>query len=436
MSRSPRPQLQRGIGTLAVTMLLLVLVTIAAFYLNRGVMFEQRAAANQARATLAQEVAEAGLEWATGMLNSPFDVGTDCNFLSTTNVSFRRRYVQTKVSDAVAPTSDVVPLAGAFPGCKITATGTTCNCPVAAGDAVLGSAVQGSFSVGFEAVAGDPEAVRVTAWGCSAQAATCTGAGSANAEASARLSVILKMRPLLRAVPSSPLTCGTTCDLGGSYNVANTDVATNGILVNAGTTITYSPSAYSAFQTLNGQPKDNALIGSDSSLAALSSTDPTCANSNMFKAYFGSTLAQYASSPSTKVLSCGSAADCKAQLLAAYNDGWRNFYFASDLHLSGNQTLGSAADPVTIVTPNAMDINGTWDVYGVIFSNSASWNDLGTGNAVIHGAQISCAGYQNNGNGTATYDPEALKNARRNSAVMVRVPGSWRDYRTAADTLP
>lgn len=434
MRHHPSPRRQRGIGTLSITVVLLAALTIAAFYVNRGILIEQRTGAAQTRSTLAQEVAEAGLEWATGMLNSPFDIGADCAFLTTTNQSFRRRYVQTKALDAVAPTSDVVPRTDIFPGCKITPTGLSCNCPTNPGAAALGTATQAGFTVAFEAVAGDAEAVRVTSWGCSPQAGTCTGATVGNAEASARLSVILKMRPMLRAMPSAPLTCGTFCDLGGSYNVVNTDVATNGILVNAGTTINDGPGV--SYQTLSGQPAANALIGSDASLSALSSTDATCANSNMFRAYFGSTLAQYAASASTKTISCGSAADCKSQVLAAYNDGWRNFYFASDLHLSGNQTLGSANDPITIVTPNAVDINGTWDVYGVIFSNSATWNDLGTGSAVIHGAQISCAGYRNNGNGTVTYDPDALKNARRNSAVMVRVAGSWRDWRVNADVLP
>ncbi|MFO1329696.1 MAG: hypothetical protein U1F56_20215 [Rubrivivax sp.] len=430
----PAPRRQRGVGTLAATLLLMLVIAVVAFYVNRGVLFEQRTSANQARATLAQEVAEAGVEWATGMLNAPYDIGADCGFLATTNVSFRRRYVQTKVTDAVSPTTDVVPATTIFPGCKITAAGTTCNCPTAAGAAALGAAVQPGFTVAFEAVAGDPESVRVTSWGCAAQSDTCSGANSANAEASARISVILKMRPLLRAVPSAPLTCGTFCDLGGSYNVVNSDVATNGILVNAGTTITDGPGV--SYTTLQGQPSANALIGNDASLNALSSTDATCTNSNMFRAYFGSTMEQYAASPNTKTISCGSAADCKSQLQTAYDDGWRNFYFASDLHLSGNITYGSAADPITIVTPNAIDINGTSDIYGLIFSNDASWNDLGTGTAVIHGAQISCAGYRNNGNGTVTYDPDALRNARRNSSLMVRVSGSWRDYRLNSDVLP
>lgn len=424
---------QRGGAALTVTMLLTLLSAIAVLYVNRGVLFEQRTASNQMQATLAQEAAEAGLEWATGMLNAPYDIGADCNFLTTTNVSFRKRYVLTQYS-ATPPTSDVVPATTIFPGCKLTSAGLSCSCPTAAGVAALGTAVAPSFTVAFEAVATDPESVKVTAYGCNAQADACSSTNFAASDGNARLTVILKMRPVLRAVPSSPLTCGTSCDLGGSYNIVNADIATNGILVNAGTTIT-SGNGVSA-TTLQGQPVSNAMVGNDQSLLSLASNDSTCSNSNMFNAYFGSSIEQYRDLPSTKRLSCGSAANCRSVLQGAYNDGWRSFYMDTDLHLSGNDTYGSQSDPITLVTPNAVDLNGGNVFYGLIFSNSAQSDDLGTGNARIYGAQISCRGYQNNGNGTLTYDPDALKNARRLTATMVRVPGSWRDFRSNGDTLP
>jgi hypothetical protein len=161
-----------------------------------------------------------------------------------------------------------------------------------------------------------------------------------------------------------------------------------------------------------------------------------CDKSAIFKAYFGMTIERFRDSPTTKVISCGSASDCKTQIDAAYAQGWRSFYFATDLHLSGNNTYGSQADPVIFVTPNAIDFNGNNQLYGLLFSNSADWNDLGTGSAHIHGAQVTCASYRGTGNGTIEYDPDALKNARRMSAPMVRVPGSWRDFRTTTDTLP
>jgi hypothetical protein len=418
----------RGVASLAVTMLLLFVTALALLYVGRGQLFDQKSSINVTQSTQALETAEAGIEWVTGMLNSPYDIGTDCAFLTTANVSFRKKYVMTQWNDATSPNSNIVPAANVYPGCRIGAGGAlSCSCPAANGGvASLGTTATPSFTVRLEAIAGDSEAVRVTSWGCSAAGTACSADTAANADANARVSVILKLKPVLRAAPASPLTCGTSCQLGGSANVENGNVATNGVLVNAGTTITAGPGV--SLSTLPGQPANNALIGNDASLSALSSSDADCSNSNMFNAYFGSKIEDYRRAPSTKIISCSSAADCKTQLTNAYNDGWRAFYFDSDLHLSGNQALGSTADPVTLVTANAIDINGNWDIYGLIFSNSAAWNDLGTGTATIHGAQISCAAYKNNGNGTLTYDADALKNARNFTALMVRVPGSWKDF--------
>ena len=429
----------RGLGVLTIALMLLLAAAIGVLYLNRGLLFEHKTASNLTQSTLAMETAEAGIEWATGMLNSPYDFGANCSFLTTTNLSFRKRYVLTKFNDATSPTTDVVAATNVFPGCKITAAGRSCNCPAApaAGStavASLGAAESPSFTVAFQDVAGTPEAVLLTVYACSAQGASCSSTNFAAAEGNARVSVIVKLRPTLRAVPSSPLTCGTSCTVGGSYNIINTDVNTNGILINAGTSISIANGT--SMSTLQGQPTGNAQIGSDSSLAALSSTDPTCSNSQMFNAYFGSTIAQYQNSPSTKSISCASASDCSSQLSTAYNDGWRAFYFATALQLSGNNAFGSQVDPITIVTPNAINVNGNTSLWGLVFSNSANWNDLGTGSATIHGAQISCAGYSNNGNGTLQYDPTALNNARRLTGSLVRVAGSWRDFRVNSDTLP
>ena len=260
-----------------------------------------------------------------------------------------------------------------------------------------------------------------TAGSCSANDAT----SSAGADAKAVVEVILKLKPVIRAVPAAALTAGGTVDLSGSYNLVNNDVPTNGILVDAGSTITQGNGV--SITSIPGVPSANALIGGDTSLSSLASTDPGCTNSKIFNAYFGSTMAQYAAEPTTKSLSCSSASDCESQLTTAYQDGWRAFYFTSDLHLSGNQTLGSEVQPVIIVTPMAMDINGNWNIYGLIFSNSASLNDLGTGAANIYGAEVACNNVKVNGNGTLIYDPKVLVNVARNNARLVRVPGSWRD---------
>jgi Tfp pilus assembly protein PilX len=431
---------QTGAATLILFMLLLLGTSIAVFYLNRSLIFEQKTSAGQYRATTALEAAEAGIEWVTGMLNTPYDIDSACAPLTTTNISFRKKYVQTMYNDPTSPSSDVIPVTTVYPGCKMSGTTLTCGCPAAnvPGAAVPSnsSAKLPSFVVAFakvpipgtSPVAYDTESVQVTSYGCVAtdDGSMCSTSGG-SADAYSKVTVILKMRPLLRAAPASAITCGTTCNIGGSFSIANTDPGTNGILVNSGG----AAAPGSNLTTLSGQPTSNATVQNDSSLSTLASNDPTCTNASMFNAYFGATLTQYQDSPSTKTISCGSPSACGAAVNAAYDDGWRSFYFPDGFswnNASGN--LGTQLDPVTIVSPGQISINGNIDVYGLVFSNDADSNSLnpGSGTSNIHGALVTCRSLTVNGHGTVTYDPDALKNIRRSTSVMARVPGSWRDF--------
>ena len=424
------PTREGGAFTLIGAMLLLFATSIAVFYLNRSTIFEQKSAANQVRSSAALEAAEAGIEWATGMLNRPYDIQANCNFDTTTNVSFRRKYVQTNYANAAAVAArtnqNIAVAAGVAPGCYMTGTTLTCSCP-ATGDAVLSppSALPG-FTVSFAAI--DATSVEVTSVGCNALDRTCTPASAAGADATATVKVILKLRPVLRAAPASALTCGGSCNLSGSLAVSNTDSAANGITINAGSNIT---GAAGAITSMPGAPAQNSVVGSDQSLSALAGTDANCANDKVFNAYFGSTLTQYQNNPSVKTISCSSANSCGAAVVSAYADGWRSYFFPDGFELnnsSGVAALGSQADPVTIVSPLAIKLNGGTDIYGVVYSNDANYGDLGTGNSTVHGALVTCQDFNGNGNGTITYDAAALKNLQSSSALMVRVPGSWRDF--------
>lgn len=433
--RSPR-----GVASLAVAMLLLFASSIVLFYLNRGLIFEQKTSANQLRSTIAFEAAEAGLEWATGMLNAPQDISDTCAFLATTDRSFRRKYVQTQFATA----SEVIAASNVFPGCKIDGTALSCSCPdvPVSGTAVasLGTTTAPGFTIAFANVAGDPEAVQVTSTGCSAQGGPCTPATSADADATATVSVILKLRPLLRAAPSAALSCGTSCTIGGSARIANTDPASNGITIDAGTLATVANT--STLETVPGVPTRNSVIENDAALERLSSADTsTCSGSLMFGAYFGSSLQEYAASPTTKTLGCSS--DCGAQLAAAYDEGWRSFYLPSGLNLAGTSafpastvggvtlpTLGGPNDGVTLVTPGAISIDGAVRLYGLLFANQGNAG-IGSGAFDFRGAMVTCRDFAISGSGSIGYLQSALLSARRATGVMSRVPGSWRDFSTS-----
>jgi hypothetical protein len=276
----------------------------------------------------------------------------------------------------------------------------------------------------------DEEAVQVVVHGCTANAAACapgTATSATGPDSVATVTATLKLRPLLRAAPAAALTCGGNCEPSSSYNIINTDPGTNGILINAGGNIIPVNGNSLTLQTLPGLPSQNAQIANDSSLSTLASNDTTCSNSSMFQAYFGSTIQQYAAAPTTKSISCTNSSNCRSALNPAYGEGWRSFYFPLGLQLSGNGTLGSASDPITIVTPASIDITGTYDIYGLVFSNSSNMNDLGTGSANIFGAVIACNDHRSTGNGTIQYDPNVFSGVRRATALAVRVNGSWSD---------
>lgn len=470
---------QRGAAALVTSVMLLLITSIVMLYLNRSLIFEQKTSANQLRSTTALETAEAGLEWVTGMMNAPYDIDTSCALLSTTNISFRKKYVQTYWTvaapdpsatatagfyDFYEGTTAIVPVRKTYPGCKINGSTLTCSCPNLDASTVpvsyttgvtqesapvyasVGSTSLPTFSITFAPIRAaypptshpnqyDPEAVLVTVTGCTATTGDCRPGtavgGTGGPDSIATVSAIVKLRPVLRAGPAAALTCGGNCAPGGSYNIINTDPSTNGVTINAGGTITTGNGVTTA--TIPGLPPANAQVAGDTSLSTLASADPTCANSSMFKAYFGSTIQEYAASTNVKSIpNCTQANTCGAAVVAAYNDGWRNFYFPDGVTLNNSSglpggALGDASRPVTLVTPGAFNINGNIDIYGVIFSNDASVNDLGTGTSNIYGGIVTCRNQSSNGNGTIAYDPKIMRGIRRDSAGAVKVPGSWTD---------
>jgi hypothetical protein len=419
--------LQRGVGTLAVSTLLLFGTTIVIFYLNRGVIFEQKTSANQLRSTAAFEAAEAGLEWATGMLNRPFDIQPDCTFDTTTNISFRKKYVQTQWNAGTNPTANAVPATNVFPGCYINAGALVCSCPDVPVSGTATAALTPpralpSFTVSFAAVASDPLSVRVTSVGCDAISGACTTSTATAADSTATVQAILKFRRILRAAPAAALTCGSSCGLSGSFNVVNYDASVNGITVNAGTSTSGATSG--TIGTVPGIPPENSVIANDSSLSVLSAADPTCTNDTMFGAYFGSTIAEYAQAPATATVTS------KAQFLTQLGNGYRSFYFPSGADLQGTAfNAGTQNDPVTIVVNGGdLNINSQSVIYGLIFGDNATAGSLGTGSSQIYGALVTCNAFTSNGNGVVAYDGKALSNAQLNTATLVRVPGSWRDF--------
>jgi hypothetical protein len=416
---------QQGAAALAVVMILLLAMTILAAFENRSLLFEQRSSANQYRSTIAAETAEAGLEWAQALLNDGRRLDAYCLPAADQPTSFRERYVPKSAPDAA-----IAPVTTVRPGCSLGATGLSCHCPDAGGSAEWNGNGP-SFTVEFAAVSGDPQALRITARGCSSRGSQCVpDTGSAIADAAAAAQAIFKLRPALRTIPVAALTTGGSTALDG-WQLANTDHATHGLLIDAGGTLTLSGTP-PLLSTLPGSPIENALIEGDEALARLAAADAS--GSAFFAALFGGTPAQFAAAPATRRIAGCTAVSCGAALRTAYAEGDTSFFVDGDLQLDAagwpGATVGSADRPLLLVVGGALRFNGSFPAHGLIYAADSSFDP---GGAIdLHGALVARGGLSGSSNGRVSYSPAVLQRLRSAAGPWVRVPGSWRDGRCAA----
>lgn len=452
---SGRPA-QRGAGALAVTLILLFVLTLVVFYVNRGLIFEQRASANQYRATAAFETADAGIEWAIGLLNENRPVNANCSIVSG-GTNFRSRYVNPS-GQTLSITSAIQALR---PGCVINADRTlACQCPSATPNPALATTDRPRFVVRFEPVTGDSSAVRISAKGCSNYLSECSfeSGSTRNADAEAIVSVILKTLPVIRGIPGSTVTAGgnvTGTSGGGSISIENADPTSGGVTIDAGGTI--EADAVDNVKSTPGTPRSASLVQNDPELQALAS-DAT--GESMFKAFFGGqTTADYRDNPGTTRFwntntsgsvpttgdwtACSNALDCGSKIAAAWkNDLAQQIWVQGDaafnnstLNGAGIPSMGTQDVPLMLVTSGEMQINGGIDFYGLLYSNDISLDYSGSGNANVHGAMIARNNINKlNGNTTLFYDPTALGNLSGDTSRLVRLPGSWFDCRIQASS--
>jgi Tfp pilus assembly protein PilX len=414
-------------------MILLICMTLVAFSMSNSMLFEQKTSANQYRSTKAFEAAEAGIEWATAMLNDVHYINTSCTAVTSGSTqSFREKYLPYNATG-------FSPVSTAQPGCSIsTASGLpvlSCSCPDAGDNPSLNSTTNPTFTVKFEPVnamtspnaTSSNQSVLVTAYGCTSADVRCVPGATSSADAYQMISVILKLRPALAAVPGAAISTGGSLIWGSSASeIINTDPSSNGVLVNAGGTCCGSKN-YTA-TTLPGSPIENAIVTGDSSLSALSSSQDA-----MFEAFFGTTVAQFKADTNTKVLTaaiCGS--NCEAAFLAAYAgaDGtaYRAFYLEADMHVSSG-TIGTQAKPVILATSANLRFNGGTEVWGLIYADTAvSWEPTGNGKGSLHGALVTRGSFSPNANVDYIYDADVLGQLRPSTGTLMRVPGSWKDF--------
>jgi Tfp pilus assembly protein PilX len=442
------PSRQHGAAALVVTLLMLFGITLVAFFANRSMIFEQRTSANQYRSTRAFEAAEAGLEWAIARLNDDKKMvaAPSCSTTGVLAQSFGERYLTLNAGGFTA-----LGTTGVRSGCSISATtgATTCSCPGTTADLALGAASDARFSVELVKVAGDDFAVRIYSYGCTNQGTFCEPSVAATTpDAVAVVSAIYKMKPAFPNAPGAGLVTGSSAVTSGSLNVHNTDVLSNGITINSGSTVELGGGT--SVTTLAGSPPRASVLDNDTSLAELTAADGT--GDIFFASFFGETMAEYKNNPKTFLITsgactgndrctqCTTAASCGAAVSSAIDKGYGKFWTDTDAswtsaNLPTVGTLGEAGKPIMVASTASLEIKGSITAYGMLYAATAgaeTWDYEGSGTAKVFGAFVSRGSFLKGGSGNLDliYDANVFKPANIRG-LMVRVPGSWRD--TLAD---
>lgn len=415
-SAAPR-RTQRGAGALVAVVLLYVAMAIIVVFTNRNLIFEQKTSANQYRATLALEAAEAGLEWATTMLNKSGRITAQCLDLTAgSGTRFRDKYLTYASGTRTwTPNAAGAVVASCVSSQDAANTDWTCSCPAAGTAPSVAQPAAGGFKPGFAIAFVTNSATRsvdLVSYGCTAaiNSATCTG------DAAATVRVTLANVSALATAPGAPLTARGAVNVGNAaLGVHNGDPTSAGVTVNAGMGIN-GPSL--RITSTPGTPPTSSLVGNDDSLR--NSTED-----QMFQTFFGVPKATWRDSVADVRLTCPCT---ETSISGALATGARKLWLQGDLSMNANLTLGSVNDPFILVVDGSIEMRGDLAIYGVMYSTGITWDNTGGGSALLVGAAISEGNYQGNGTPDYYYDPRVIANLLDIPGAFARVPGSWRDF--------
>lgn len=445
-----------GAASLTVVMILFLIISLAAAYTSRNLIFEQRTSGNQYRSTQAFEAAEAGMEWALAMLNSG-RIDATCAPGTAADSSFRQRYLDIDVANNGLTTPRTTP-AGAlaadggsdlWPSCVFNGTDWNCSCPDAGAPvlaAPVGAGIFPAFRVRFVRVLPpaapalpQPGLVRVEVNGCTRLDDACLDfpATAVGGEGRATLSTLVTLKSALGLTspeevnPAATLTVREQVDLrsGALVTVANSEPG-GGITLQTGDDNIPSLATRLRAVAAAGSPSDASLSISDQALSGLTDAPPPStltAADRFFALTFGAPREVYLEQPALLGLDCtgGPCAAASVRALAALNPG-RVIHVRGDLEVDAGD-VGSATDPVLLVLDGDIDLQDpAARIFGLVYGQGTTLTLAGNG--VIRGAVVAETDLASSDSPIIVHDASVLRRLQLHHGSFVRVPGSWRDF--------
>jgi hypothetical protein len=388
---------QRGAATLVVVMVLFLVMALLAAYANRSLLFEQRIAASYSRASLAQEVAEGGVEWTLAQLNG---TGADaaCKPVDNGGTRFADRYLVINASDRrITPAS-----ANPVTDCArdVANAGWSCRCPNAGAAHTVRAAMPGnepppSFNV--KVLSGDRSGtMKLKVLGCTDSVPdSCDGDGkeiyvSKNQLARTSLTVQVALVSAVRSPPAAPLVVRAgLVSTGDGLGLHNSDARSAGQLAIMGGK--WLGMVESRLETVPGTAISQVVGEKDLTLG-----DPKLTADDVFKMFMGASVSRYPLHPALREVTCGG--DCTDALETAYKAGQRILWVTGDLAIGANKVLGSLTDPVLIIATGDVALSGSIQINGMLVSiGHLVWDNVPGAASVINGIVLVGAGMETNG---------------------------------------
>lgn len=430
---------QRGLAALVVVMVLFFVVSLVAAYTNRNLIFEQRTSANYYRGTQIFSVAQAGVDWATAMINGGRMLDNCTLSSSAGDASFRERYL------SIDPTTGYitpVPQAGGgrrSAACVYNGSGWNCSCPTDADPAPTvptGAGPFPAYRVRFATVSNTTlpnSVIRLEVVGCPRLDLTAGGCldfdNSTGDEGRQFISVVLGLHSGMKTTPAAALTARGNITVSGSMQAHNADIPASGVKPSggiavqaggsiSGLTVTGAPGMPAAAATVESDPSLHGLTGQGTLL-------PT-ASDRMFANMFGLPRQEYSRQPALyKITPC----PCNASTLRAaiqMNPG-RPIWVDGNLSLDSAGDIGSATAPVAVVVDGQVTASASINYYGMLYARAnPTWNY--TGNLTFNGAVVAENTLSGSGSTNFIYDPALLQRLRVTTGSFVPVAASWKDW--------
>lgn len=409
---------QRGVSTMTITMIIVLLTGLAMAYTSRNAINEQRLSANELREKQAFAAASAGIDYALAYMATNgvdgTDSGTAPDVLTASAVAMtsggQSSYYQVRYCDNGVSADQLV-----CPTTRATALSTVTACTTPSS---LNSVM--AFSCGWS---DDNGSVR-------------------------KITQRLRLAPSLGGNVSTPLISkGTTNLLTGGASVLNhfNDLTvwtgqsilgqsnTGKTFINSDSgniTLTQSdlrnsgnspscnnpPSGYTC--STQGSTIGHDTISGDTRLSTLTSDQ-------FFSLFFGTTPTLYRDNVASYKIDLSGTLTGEDSTSLSSLQGMGNKAIWVDGDVSGLPTpVGEPTKPVVLIINGNLDLSSNTVINGLVF---VTGNVTGNGNPEIYGSLIVAGTSSFTGNLLVVYDPWVTSGAE-NVGKAGKVPGSWRDW--------